>query len=99
LVPDSTFFTFQQPIIMRKYIFLSLMALLSLSTPLVAQFNNNSGTFINDNDIILGGYRTGLLGIGFSDAATLRSAINSGSDLNPTFPRARFTVRDGILAH
>ena len=84
---------------MRQYIYFFLLALLSLSTPSFAQFQDNGGVGITDADITPGGFRTGLLGVGFANATDLRNAINSGLNLNPPFPRARFTVAGGILAH
>ncbi len=85
---------------MRQYIFLLLLAFLSLSTPSFAQFNDNGDNQILNFDIGLGGYRTGLLGIGFANAAGLVTAIGGPLDpIPPTNPTARFTARGGILAH
>ncbi len=76
-----------------------ILAFLSLGTTSFAQFiQNDNITPIPDGDIDFGGYRTGLLGIGFTNAASLRAAIAAGT-LNTTTPRARLTVQGGILAH
>ena len=84
---------------MQKQFYLVALALLSLITPSFAQFDNTSDVDIPAGDITQGGYRTGLLGVGFPNAAALRAAIGSPIDLNPANPRARFTVRNGIIAH
>jgi hypothetical protein len=84
---------------MQKQFYLVVLAFISLVTPSLAQFNDTGDNPVNDPDITSGGYRTGLPGVGFPNAAALRTAIGSPIDLNPANPRARFTVRDGILAH
>jgi len=84
---------------MQKQFYLFVLAFLSLITPSFAQFNDTGNVEVDNDDITLGGYRTGLLGVGFPNAAALRAAIGSPATLDPANPRARFTVRDGILAH
>jgi hypothetical protein len=83
---------------MRKQFYLVVLASISLITPSFAQFDDNLNGDVGNPDISSGGYRTGLLGIGFPDAASLRAAIGS-STLDAANPRARFTVRNGIIAH
>jgi hypothetical protein len=83
---------------MQKQFYLVVLAFISLVTPSLAQFDDNDNANIGVGDITPGGYRTGLLGVGFPNAAALRTAIGS-TTLNTTTPRARLTVRDGILAH
>jgi len=84
---------------MQKQFYLVVLAFLSLITPSFAQFDDTGNVEVDNDDITLGGYRTGLLGVGFPNAAALRAAIGSPATLDPANPRARFTVRDGILAH
>ena len=85
---------------MRHHICFLILAFLSFGTTSFAQFiQNDDITPVPDGDATVGGYRTGLLGIGFTNAASLRTALASVANLNPAFPRARLTVQDGILAH
>ncbi|MFZ4635627.1 MAG: hypothetical protein ACOYNO_15585, partial [Saprospiraceae bacterium] len=80
---------------MRHITFLVIAGYVLLACPAFAQFNNDFngplGTSLTDP-----GYRPGRLGIGFTNPYA--GATGLGTALG-TSNRARFAVRDGILAH